>query len=164
MYLAIAIPREELGSRAEARNKEIKRCLSLGADYILMMDTDQAMPLNAVRMTDIENNDIVVVDAPSKDGQLDSHVQYHPDGTMAWTGFSCAVFKKDVFNRIDKPWFDSSVAYRFEIKAGKYVFTKEKKYKDDNFGEDVDFYFKCKDAGIKIKIADGPKCIHKEVE
>jgi hypothetical protein len=166
--LAIAIPRSELGKRSEARNKEIERCISLGADYILMIDNDQAMPIGGLSEIlqdswEYAETDIYIIDAPSKDGQSQTNVTYHPNGEMAWTGFGCAFFKSEVFKKIKKPWFDSSFSYTFEIKKGKYVFTKQDKYKDDNVGEDVDFYFKCLEKGIKIKVLDGFKCIHKEI-
>lgn len=162
-YLAIAIPRKELGGRAEARNKEIQRCLSLGADYILMMDTDQAMPMDAVLGSDIDDHDIVVIDAPSKDGLSQTNVTYHPDGTLAFTGFGCAIFKSEIFRRLPKPWFDSSYSYTFEIKGGKYVLTRQDKYKDDNVGEDTNFFFKCLENRININIITKSKCIHKDI-
>lgn len=166
MNLAIAIPRKELGTRGAARNREVARCLSLGADRILMMDSDQTMPLDAIDdMIDywVPDYDIVVVDAPDKTNTIKTNVTYNPDGTMAWTGFGCAYFKREVFEKIPAPWFDSSYSYTFETKAGKYVFTRQDKYKDDNFGEDITFYFKCLDAGIKIKVLEGLKCVHKEI-
>lgn len=167
MYLAIAIPRKELGTRAEARNKEIQRCLDLGAEYILMMDTDQALPWKALNNMFIElrqyNNDIVVVDAPSKDGSLQSNITYNPDGTLAFTGFGCAIYKREVFKKIPKPWFDSSYATTFETKNGKLVFTRQDKYKDDNVGEDTNFFFKCVEFNIIIKLLKYFKCIHKEI-
>jgi len=163
--VAICIPRKELGTRTEARNAEIKRALALQADFLLMMDADQTMPLEALnRFLQIDDkSDIIIIDAPSKN-RNDSNVTYNPDGTVAWTGFSCAMIKTEVFNKIPYPWFDDRFAYTFEIKNGKYVYSKVEKYRLDNVGEDVDFYFKCLEKGIKIKIITDIKCQHREVE
>ena len=161
-YLAITIPRKELGRRAEARNKEIERALKLEADYILMVDEDEAMPFGAINKLFywISEYDAVVIDAPSSDGLAQSNITYHPDGTIAWTGFGCVLFKAEIFKKLPKPWFDDKSAYTFEIKKGRYVFSKVEKYKADNIGEDVDFYFKLIENGFKIKILEGVKCKH----
>ena len=167
-YLVVTIPRKELGTRAEARNKEIKRALKLGADYILMVDDDQAIPIDGLadmrNAVVVDGYDMAIIDAPSKDGQLPTNVTYHPDGTIAWTGFGCVLFKAEIFQKLLDPWFDDSYTYTFEIKKGKFVFTKVDKYKPDNVGEDSNFYFKLTEADYKIKIIEDIKCLHKEIE
>jgi hypothetical protein len=160
--IAITTPRRELGSRCEARNSEVKRALQLGADFIFMMDDDQTIPesgINEMLLTLNDGYDVAVIDAPSKETGA-PNVFYHPNGELAWTGFSCAMFRKEVFEKIESPWFEDWYTYDVKTEKGKYVFTKVEKYKPDNVGEDANFYFKCLENDIKIKIIEGIKCDH----
>lgn len=166
--IAICTPRRELGTRAEARTKEVERALKLGANYIFMMDDDQLMPdsgfaslMNELAYNFQENIDIAVIDAPDKFGNADTNIRYNPDGTIAYATISCCMIKAEVFNKIEKPWFSSK--YSFIEKGtidGKIKWNIQEKYKDDNVGEDIYFMYKCIKAGLKIGVVDGLKCRH----
>lgn len=163
--IAITTPRRELGDRCHARNSEVRRALQLGADFIFMMDDDQTLPesgINEMLLALNDGYDIAIIDAPSIETGS-SNVFYHPNGELAWTGFSCAMFKREVFKKIETPWFEDWYTYNIEIKKGKYIFAKVEKYKADNVGEDSNFYFKCIEKGLKIKIIEGIKCDHRRL-
>lgn len=170
--IALAIPRPELGTRAEARTKEVERCLKMGAEYIWMMDLDQTAPDNALAKfaTSISpftmNNpwDILAIDAPSK-GYEDSNVRYHPDGTLAYFTISCCLMKASIFDKIAKPWFSSAYDFREEgVKDGKIVWNVQEKAKDNNINEDVYFARKCIEAGLNVVVLPGLKCGHFDLE
>jgi len=163
-YLAITIPRKELGTRAEARNQEIERALQLKAEYILMIDTDQTIPILALSkmFQEIQTYDIVIVDAPNKD-KGGSNVTKNPDRTIAYSGMGCVLFRASIFSQIGKPFFDDRFGYaEKDILNGKLVIKKFGKYQQDNKGEEIDFWFKVKDK-FKIKIIEDPKCNHIEL-
>lgn len=104
--------------------------------------------------------DITVIDAPNK-GYDDSNVRFHPDGTLAYTGISCVLFKSSVFETIPEPWFSTS--YEFleqQPKDGKIVWEMKTKYQDDNQGEDVYFIRKAIEHGLSINIVPDLKCKH----
>ena len=136
--------------------------MQLGAEFIFMMDDDQTIPENGINEMLLvlnDGNDVAVIDAPSVETGS-PNVFYHPNGEIAWTGFSCAMFKKEVFEKIDPPWFEDWYTYDIKTEKGKYVFSKIEKYKPDNFGEDANFYFKCLENGVKVKIIGGIRCNH----
>jgi len=139
--------------------------LQLEAEFIFMMDDDQTIPENGINEMLIalnDGNDIAIIDAPSVETGS-PNVFYHPNGEIAWTGFSCAMFKKEVFEKVEKPWFEDWYTYDIKTVRGRYVFTRIEKYKSDNVGEDANFYFKCLEKGLKIKIIEGMKCDHRRL-
>ena len=139
--------------------------MQLEAEFIFMMDDDQTIPENGINEMLIalnDGNDIAIIDAPSVETGS-PNVFYHPNGEIAWTGFSCAMFKKEVFEKVEKPWFEDWYTYDIKTVRGRYVFTRIEKYKSDNVGEDANFYFKCLEKGLKIKIIEGMKCDHRRL-
>lgn len=162
--LAIALPRTELGTRAEARTAEVKRCLLMHPAWIFMSDLDQTLPLEGLvefyRYAEEGAADIIVVDAPSRGG-TDSNIRCHPNGELAYATISCCLIKASLFSRISEPWFDSSVEYReVGIKDGLIQWEAFDKYQDDNRGEDVYFMRKCIEQGAKIEVIPALKCSH----
>lgn len=162
--IVLSVPRIELGTRVEARTKEVERFLKLDADWLLTCDSDQTVPIKALEffLTN-EEADIYIIDAPSK-GLDDSNVFYHPDGTLAYFTISCCLINKRVFEKLEKPWFSSKFMFRERGKKnGKIVWEVQEKMYDDNINEDVFFSRKCLEAGIKVKIIPNVKSKHMEI-
>jgi hypothetical protein len=155
MNIAIASPKRELGTRAEARTKEIERCLRMEPDRILMLDDDQTMPEEGLTRMCAIDADIVVIDTPPHDSDI-PNVYYNDDGSIAWCTIACSLIRADVFSKIDKPWFASG--YDF-VRDGKRIVRLDKS-KDNNVGEDIYFVRKCIDAGLTIEIVADIRCKH----
>jgi len=158
--IAIAIPRKEFGTRAEARTKEVERCLAMNPDYILFLDSDQTMPDKSIELMKLLDVDIAVIDTPPHDTDLQNFTR-NPDGTISHTTIACSLIRPSVFDRIEKPWFSSR--YNFiqgQPLHGKYSYQKIDKYQDDNVGEDIYFVRKCVEAGVSIEVIPGLKCNH----
>lgn len=166
-FVAFAQPRKALGSRAEARNAEIQRCLRMGADYIFMMDSDQTMPFTGwtkltQRLT-VNEADIAVIDTPPH-GSEQINCIYNPDGTIASCSIACALIKADVFQKLPYPWFDSHYDYQpAGQKDGKLLFDKHLKYQDNGVGEDIFFVRNAIEAGLKIEYITSIRCNHYEL-
>lgn len=161
-YIALAMPRRELGGRAEARTKEIERCLALGAEWALMIDTDEAIPWNALLeiLLNHPQHDIVVVDAPNK-GLDDSNIYLNPDGTLDYFTISCCLLNLKIFDILPYPWFRSDLTFiKKPAKDGKYQYEIEPKSFDDNIGEDVFFSKEAIKAGLDIYILPNMKARH----
>jgi hypothetical protein len=156
-YLAVCVPRAELGDRAAARNKEVERARKLGADALLMVDTDEIMPIETLREIEkeLENSDIVIVDAPCKIGAINSNVTYGENFVMMFSGLGCFAAKMSVFDKVGR--FTSKYAWIVEDHKIK---NRVKKGFDDGIGEDVDFIIRANKKGLIIKIAEGRKCKH----
>lgn len=168
--IALAIPRVELGQRAEAREKEAERFLKLGAEWLFTCDSDQTIPVEAfayfidwAEQKVSPQADIYVIDAPSK-GLDDSNVFYHPDGSLAHFTISCCLIHKSVFERLERPWFSSKWMYREAGKKdGRIIWDVQEKMYDDNINEDVYFSRKCLEAGIRVEVIPKIKSRHMEI-
>lgn len=164
--IAITCPRKEFGTRAEARTKEIERALKLGADYIFSMDSDQLIPDDGFEklLEAIQDADIAVIDAPDKFGNTSTNIRYNSDGTLAYATISCCLIRASVFEKIEKPWFSSKFSFIEKGSVnGKIKWNIQHKYEDDNVGEDIYFIYRVLKAGLKVKVVEGLKCLHKEI-
>ncbi len=162
--LSICIPRIELGTRAQARTKEVKRALAMKAEFIFMMDSDQVVPvagMSKLYEAVLGGADIAVIDCPNK-GVEDTNIRYHPDGTLAYASISCCMLRAGLFTDLPtRPWFSSEYAYVEEgVKDGKITWRVEKKYQDDNVGEDIWFIRHVIEAGMKVEVIPELKCSH----
>lgn len=168
--IALAIPRAELGQRAEARTKEVERFLKLDAEWLFTCDSDQTIPVEAFTyFIDWAEGrvkpqaDIYVIDAPSK-GEDDSNVFYHPDGSLAHFTISCCLINRSVFEKLEKPWFSSEFMFREQGKKdGKIIWDIQKKMYDDNVNEDIYFSRKCLQAGLKVEVIPNVKSKHIQI-
>ena len=173
-YVAFAQPRIELGTRAEARNSEITRCLKMNPKYIFMIDTDQTMPVEGftalISRMMAHDADIAVIDTPpakldpatgTTEGSDRQNIQYNPDGTIAYCSIACAMFRADIFHQLPQPWFDSSYDYQLvDSKGGKLVFDKLLKSNNNNVGEDIFFVRNALEAGLRFEYVTKVRCAH----
>ncbi len=160
--IAFAAPAPEKGTRAEARNKEIKRCLKMHPDYIFMMDDDQTMPDEGLELmlSWTGKFDIVVIDTPPHDSTMEN-ITTHPDGSIAWCTVACCLIRASVFEKLLHPWFDSRYDYVKEgVVGGRHIIKRLDKSTDNNVGEDVFFVRNALEAGLKIKFIGNIKCKH----
>ena len=159
--LAIASPKRELGTRAEARERELERCLKMNPTYILMIDDDQTMPIRGLNAMLASGADVAVIDAPAKDLPSSSNIRYHPNGELYSATISCCAIKAEIFAKLEKPWFSSKFAIiEDRIVDGKIISHYEEKYQDDNIGEDIFFIRKVIEAGFSVKVMPNLKCNH----
>lgn len=149
-----ATPRRELGGRAVARNNEINRAIALSADYILWLDSDQTVSVEALSamFTNIIEADIVVCDAPNR-GREDSNIVYNPDGTLNHFTVSCCLMSVAWLRSNPDVRFNSQIAcIRDGVKDGKLTHRLENKYRDDNIGEDTYFAIIALEAGARVVV------------
>ncbi len=159
--ICVCVPRLELGTRAEARTKEADRALSMDADYILFMDTDQTMPDDALERMKALNVDIAVIDTPPHDSDM-VNATFSLDGNIEYCTIACSLIRADVFRRMDKPWFSSAydfVPTNISI-MGRSHYKMLDKSKDNNVGEDIYFVRKAIEAGFSIDIITDERCNH----
>lgn len=154
------MPCREKGTRAEARNKEVERVLKMKPSHVLMVDDDQTLPNAAWTKLLGQCVDIAIVDTPPRDSDQEN-IHYNPDGTLAYCTMACSLIKREVFEKLPRPWFDSK--YDFQPAGtlnGKIIFHKLDKSKDNNVGEDIYFIRNAIEAGFKISIVPNLKCEH----
>lgn len=137
-----------------ARNRLVAGALK--ADYLLFLDSDMELPVDLIDRLFAHKKDVVSALAFSR-GYPHDPMTYREWKVGAYyrsrltgglidvdaTGCACLLIKTDVFNKIEKPWFDFSVYKGTECK-----------------GEDIVFCEKLKAAGYEIFVDTGLECGH----
>lgn len=149
-----------------ARNIIAKEFLASKHYALLMIDDDEVLPLNALFYANELLNDetVVVIDCPSKRTGK-SNIWHNKDGSIAASGFGCALFTRKIFETIPEPWFDLSPRRRMEKRNGDWFFPEiDDAPPNSNGGEDVSFSLKLLEHGFKIVEVPGLVCTHLEYE
>ena len=138
------------GSIADARNSLVAQALHEGASYLMMADTDQVYPQDALTKLLSHKVDICGVRVHSRwfpyapvfyRGTVGKY-QFIPNEEMYSgklveidaTGTGCLLLNMEIFDRLEPPWF-------------KFSMNREKPV-----GEDIYFCHKAREAGIKIYV------------
>jgi len=146
-----------------ARNFIISKFLESDADYLWTIDDDEVSPPGTLDAMIAADKPVVCVDAPAKKTGK-SNVFRNLDGTVAATGFGCALFKREVFESLEKPWF-SLAPRRQLIKRNRcYEFPIVDNTINPWGGEDVNFSLKLREKGYELYVLDGFVCDHLEYE
>lgn len=136
------------GSLADARNSLIEQAQMEGAKYLLMLDTDQVYPDDALVKLLSHKVDICGVrvhrrwmpfDPIFLRGEIGNYKNVSDEEAYSGdlieidaTGTGCLLFDMKVFDKVEYPWF------AFEKREGKPV------------GEDIYFCSKARKAGLRI--------------
>lgn len=148
---------------SEARNTMVREFLKTNCTHLFTLDDDEVPPVGILKKMLDAGQPVVVVDAPAKRTGR-SNIFRDKDGTIAATGFGCALFKREVFEKLHDPWFSLLPRRTVRYRSGKHVFTTIDDAPENPYGgEDVNFSLKLKDNGIEIVALD-EICTHLEYE
>jgi hypothetical protein len=146
-----------------ARNEIIQAFLWSTDTHLWMIDDDEVPPLGIIWKMLEANQPVVVVDAPAKKSGK-SNVFRNSDGTVAATGFGCALFQRKVFETIPAPWFTRDKRRHVVKMGGFYSFPEQEGAANPWGGEDIEFSMKLWYNAINIHVLDGVTCTHLEYE
>jgi len=145
-------------SISDARNSLVRQAMQEGAEYLIMMDTDQTYPSDTLIKLLSHGKDICGTRVHSRwfpfspimyRGELGQY-QYIPEKEMFSgdlvgvdaTGTGCLLIKMAVFDELDYPWFQCIM------------------HKERPVGEDIYFCNKSKEAGFEIFVDTSIKVGH----
>jgi len=152
---------------SSARNEIVQQFLKTNERYLFMLDDDEVMPFGVVtKMINLLSEDelAVVIDCPSKKTGR-SNVFRNKNGSIAATGFGCALFTRKVFETIPEPWFDLSPRRRVEKRNGNWYFPVIDDAPPNPYGgEDINFSLKLKEYGFNIVSVPDTVCTHLSYE
>ena len=134
----------------DAREKIVEYMQNVKADYVLFLDSDMVPPHDIIEKLVNHDKEIITGMAfkrtppfqpcfytkcsITKDFQpiLESPIEFPDKGLLEieGTGMACTLIKKEVFDKIEKPWF----------------------FPAPNIGEDLTFCLKAKKQGIKMYV------------
>jgi hypothetical protein len=144
-------------------NSGVEQALERGAEYIWFLEEDNEAPPGVLKEMLRLQKPIVTLDYNVGGGV--SHIHRDEGGKPLWCGLGCTLIRREVFERIEKPWFE--VHRHFNQDGKEIIIPKEvlgKKYG----GHDVLFFnVKCREAGFDITVLEGKKGQHyraKEIE
>lgn len=151
----------------DCRNKLVENALQIPEwTHALLIDDDVIMPPRGLQYLIEVNTDIAVIDYPmhhtgEKWGDMGTATydywlpgQDWGDKPLAWGGLGCALVKREVFEKLSKPWFDD-FGRTFDRDDDGKITLHSKKIDIGGGGEDVYFMLKAKEAGFSIKQAKG---------
>ena len=142
--VGIALGRQMIAERAVAENSE----------FLWMLDDDTTPPLNAVRhmIAALQQNSeamVCIAPTPTKSDPIESNIYKYRNAGCYWDwksddvfeiaegGAACMMVRTEVFEKLEKPWFNFSE-------------NKEEEMIERTVGEDIYFCRKVVDAGYKI--------------
>ena len=149
---------------SDARNHLVEQFLSYPQfTHLWMLDDDEVPPPMALLSMLSLNKDVVVIDCPSKRTNK-SNIFRNDDGTIAASGFGCALFTRRVFEEIPSPWFSLNPRRTLEKNNGNFRFPPIDDAPENTWGgEDINFSLKLTESNLGITEAPGI-CTHLEVE
>lgn len=135
-------------------NVGIKEALESGADYIWMVEEDNELPeyiLDAMILEATKGHKIVTLDYPV--GGARSHINYI-NNEPVWCGIGCTLFAREVFERIQYPWFE--VDKQLNLSNDTITQIPSELVGKKWAGHDaLFFYHKARPLGYKIKVLEG---------
>lgn len=124
--------------------------------HALLIDDDVIMPKGALKEMLKAKADIAVANYPMHmkvGGKSTGTIVHDKDGSIAFAGLGCVLVSREVFEKIEQPWF---VATNYRINRGTngeigfYANQPENKTMG-SAGEDTYFYLQARKYGFKTK-------------
>lgn len=138
----------------DAQNTLVEEALKTDITHLWFVEEDTVPPKNALPMMFIANDDIVCIDygvngysCVAKDSKTNE---------VLWCGFGCTLVKRQVFEKMEKPWFRTDKTLR--LNDGQWT-DNPAKYG----GQDIWFCVRAREEGFRIKALPG-ECIHLKLQ
>ena len=128
---------------SKARNLMVKKALKSAYTHFLFIDDDVVLKKGVIDQ--MFNYDVASCQIPLKEGG--SNIKYNPDGTVAWAGAGCLMVKREVIEKMKKPYFNSAPQWILCYYKDKIRFRKKSDEPSEEGGEDINF---CRQL-IKLK-------------
>jgi hypothetical protein len=151
----------------DCRNVLVENGLKTTATHFLLMDDDVIMPVGGLKKLIEANTDIAFIDYPmhyegERWGNMGTatYDEWLPgdstDGKpIAWAGLGCVLVKREVFEKLPKPWFKTLDKKMTRDENGKLDLQGTDVKIGAGGGEDVYFFLEARKAGFEIKQVKG---------
>lgn len=151
----------------DCRNILVENALKTDANYFLLVDDDVIMPKSGLKRLIEANSDIAFIDYPmhyegERFGNMgtatyDEWLPGQPtEGKpIAWAGLGCCLVKREVFEKLPKPWFKTLDKKMERDENGKLDLKGTDVKIGAGGGEDVYFFLEARKAGFTIKQVEG---------
>lgn len=137
------------------RNYLVEKALKLEWTHALLMDDDVVLPEGGLKAMIKLNTDIAVMDYPLhslKDKKGCGTMVTNKRGDVLWAGLGATLVKREVFEKVPKPWFVNTNYKIARLKNGDVGFYPAQSDQNKfSGGEDVYFFLQAKKLGFDIK-------------
>ncbi len=137
-----------------AQNNLTDQALRTNPDYILFIEEDTVPPIDGLKEMLKLDADIAFIDYGVNGWSCSAKMR--GSGSILWCGFGCTLIKKEVFDKLEKPYFRTDKSLR--LNDWTWI-DNPMKYG----GQDIWFCMKAKEVGIHAKQAKG-ECRHLQVK
>jgi hypothetical protein len=138
----------------DCQNTLVAEALSDGCKQILFIEEDTVMPDKGIDRLLMIDSDIACIDYAVN--EYSCITRNKNTNEILWCGLGCTLVKREVFDKLEEPYFRSDKLLRLNdwpnvvwIDAGEQGYG----------GQDIYFCMKAREAGFRIKQADG-ECRH----
>ncbi len=133
----------------DCHNSVVEQALETDCPYFLFVEEDMVLPEGAVERM-YGQGDIVALDYPVDSGH--GTVQ-RKGGEIIFCGLGCTMIRREVFERMEKPWFETTRSLRIisENPFEYEVWNVPYKYG----GQDMLFCHKARELGFAIQAVEG---------
>lgn len=141
----------------DSHNKGVEIALQDYDPYILFIEEDMVLPEGALDKMIKMDKPVVCIDYPVGNGYSTIAKK---NGEILWCGLGCTLIRRNIFDAIEKPWFDISYSWRI---VSDNPFKIEKVENLNKYGgHDINFFIKVRKAGYKIYQLPGFEAEHLE--
>lgn len=150
----------------DCRNILVENALKTQATHFLLIDDDVIMPVGSLKKMIEADTDIVFIDYPmhyegERWGNMGTctYDEWLPGDDwrgkpIAWAGLGCALIKREVFEKMEKPCFRLLDKAFLRDDKGKIIW-KPEDVKLGGGGEDSYFFIEAQKLGFKVKQIEG---------
>lgn len=143
----------------DGHNSLTEKALIEGCDYIFFVEEDTVPPSGALGMLLQANSDIACIDYGVAGW---SCVTKNSEGEVLWCGLGCTLVKREVFDRLEKPYFRVDKVLREN--DWTWVQLPEQYIKTKNYGTlDIWFCTQATKNGFRIVQVEGVEADHLEL-
>ena len=137
----------------ECHQVAAERALATGAEAILFVEEDVIPPAGALLalLDALQTYHVTAIDYPvwNATGHWSCVCRNQSDGAIRYCGLGCTLVRRELFERLDPPWFRSDMQFAI-VRQGNTTEFVQKPVAYDYGGQDIYFAWRALEAGMTI--------------
>jgi hypothetical protein len=143
----------------DAQNYLVEKALDTDCTHFWFVEEDNTFPIGILFKMLAKDAPVVALDYPVGEKKYSTIMK--KDGEIWWTGLGCTLFKREVFETLDAPWFTTDTTWRI-TNAETMELVKEN-IPNKYGGHDINLGMRLREEGIPIVSIEGITGGHLEI-